>query len=207
MPPHSSRTILALLDDFIAAHPEERIPVRSLVTHMGDHGLLLLLFVFALFCAIPLPIPGIHVFLSAPLFYVTIQQVMGRHTLWLPERILVATLPRAGFIGIAARARPWLLWLDRFMTPRLSFVSSPLGYQVIGGVALFITAIIVIPLPLTNVVPSLSIALIALGLLCRDGIATLIGAVLGLLWCFAWIALALAIGIAGMKGIYTLLFS
>lgn len=207
MTSYSSLAILTLLEDFVQKHPEDRITVRALSDHMGERGILLLLLVFALFCAIPLPIPGIHVILSAPLFYVTIQQMMGRHTLWLPEKILTQTLPRTGFVTLIEKSRPWFVWLEKFMDPRLEFVVSPAGYRLMGFISLFITCIIVIPLPLTNVVPSLSIALIALGMACRDGAVALMGAAAGLLWCLAWIALATFLGLAGMKGIYTLIFS
>lgn len=206
-PTYSSLAILALLQDFVEKHPEDRIAVRALVDHMGEQGLLLLLLVFSLFCAIPLPIPGIHIFLSAPLFYVTIQQMMGRHTLWLPETVLNHTLPRHGFTTLIEKSAPWFTWLERFMDPRLTFITSPAGYRLMGFIALFITCIIVIPLPLTNVVPSLAIALIALGMACRDGLVALIGAAIGLLWCLMWIALAAFLGWAGMKGIYALIFS
>ena len=205
--PHSSLSILQILEDFVATHREERISVRQLVNHVGEHGLLLLLLIFALFCAIPLPIPGIHVFLSMPLFYVTIQQMAGRRTLWLPDKVLDSTLPRHGFVTMVTKITPWFTWLSSYLKPRMQGISDGIWYRIMGFVALFITCIIVIPLPLTNVVPSLSIAMIALGMLCRDGIATLIGTLAGLLWCAAWIILASVIGWAGMKGIYSLLFT
>jgi hypothetical protein len=202
MPP-SSLIIYRQLQDFVAAHPEDRIPVRSLVSYLGEHGLLLILLVFALFCAIPLPIPGIHIFLSMPLFYVTIQQVMGRHTLWLPEKILKQTLPRSGFVTLLEKSGPWFEWLEHYIHHRHAYVTHGVGYRLMGVICLFITCIILIPLPLTNVVPALSIALMSLGMLCHDGYATLAGAFVGLVWCFAWLALAFAIGWAGMTGIYT----
>jgi hypothetical protein len=185
---------------------QDRISVRALVAHTGEHGLMFLLLIFALFCAIPLPIPGIHVFLSMPLFYVTGQMMMGRKTIWFPEKILNATLPRSGFVAMIDRAEPWFDRLDNLLRPRLTPLTAPRMTPVIGAVAFFITCIIVIPLPLTNVVPALSIALIALGAQCRDGVAVLVGITAGLLWCLAWIALALALGWAGMKGIYALVF-
>lgn len=201
----SSLSIFAILEDFVAQHREERVSVRELVNHLGEHGLLLLLLVFALFCALPLPIPGIHVFLSLPLFYVTIQQMCGRRSLWLPDKVLNQTLPRTGFVAMLDYTGPWFLWLEKFIRPRLSFLCHGVWYQVMGAVALFITCIIVIPLPLTNVIPALSIAMISLGMLCHDGLATLTGVLVGLLWCLAWIILVAIIGWTGMHEIYTLI--
>lgn len=206
MPP-STIVIFRELQAFVEAHREDRISVRALVTYLKQHGLLLLLLVFALLCAIPLPIPGIHIFLSMPLFYVTIQQILGRRTIWLPEKILNQTLPRHGFVVLLEKSEPWFDRLDDYIKPRLSWLCHGIWYNVMGALAFFITCIIVIPLPLTNVVPALSIALIALGMLCHDGLTTLIGAAMGLLWCLAWIALALFLGWAGMHGIYTYLIT
>lgn len=206
MSPQSSLSIFAILEDFVAQHREERISVRELVNHLGEHGLLLLLLVFALFCALPLPIPGIHVFLSMPLFYVTIQQMAGRRAIWLPEKILDQTLPRSGFVALLDYTGPWFHRLEKYVKPRLSFVSNGFWYRAMGAIALFITCIIVIPLPLTNVVPALSIAAIAFGMLCHDGLTTLLGTLVGLLWCFAWLVLAAVIGWKGMTEIYTIFF-
>ena len=206
LPPPTSLSILQVLDDFVAAARGEHIRVRDFVHATAEHGLLFVLLVFALFCAIPLPIPGIHVFLSMPLFYVTVQQMMGRHKLWFPKRVLNATLPRESFLSILSRARPWFERIDHIVFPRLSRLTHGPFYRLMGGVAFFITCIIVIPLPLTNVVPALSIATIALAMMCHDGLVMMIGAIVGLLWCFAWIALALALGWAGMQGIFSIIF-
>lgn len=206
MPASSSLSILKILDDFVSASHGERVVVRDFINATAEHGLLFILLVFALFCAIPLPIPGIHVFLSMPLYYVTVQQMMGRRTIWFPDRILNATLPREGFIALITRARPWFARIDHYVFPRLTRLIHGPGYRIMGAVSFFITCIIVIPLPLTNVVPALAIATIALAMLCHDGLVMLIGAFVGLLWCFAWIALAVIIGWAGMQGIYGLVF-
>jgi hypothetical protein len=207
MPPHSSLSILALLEDFVDQHREENIAVKDLVKHLGEHGLLSLLLVFALFCALPIPLPGIHIFLSLPLFYITIQQTMGRRILWLPGQVLHRTLPRAGFVMMIEQAKPWFIWAEKYVHPRMGHIIDGPGYRVMGAICLFITCIIIIPLPLTNVVPAISICIIALGMLCHDGFISLIGAILGLLWCFAWIVLASVIGWAGMMAIFTLLFN
>jgi hypothetical protein len=207
MTPYSSLTVFKLLTDFVDQHPEDRITVRALVDHVGEQGLMFLLLIFALFCAVPLTIPGIHVFLAMPLFYVTVQLMIGRRSIWLPDKILNATLPRQGFVVLVEKSDYWFNKLDNWLKPRLEWSASPTGYRIAGAVAFFITCIIVIPLPLTNVVPSLTIAVMALAILCRDGLAALLAMTSGILWCLAWLVLVAFIGWAGMKGIYALLFS
>jgi hypothetical protein len=207
MAPHSTLTIIALLEDFVARHPESDIRVGDLVNDLEEHSILLMLLIIALFCAIPIPIPGIHVILSLPLFYVTIQQMMGRRVIWLPHAILERKLPRAGFITVLERATPWFHWLEKYVHPRMTNVTQGSWYRVMGAVCFFITCIIVIPLPLTNIIPSIAIAVIALGMLCHDGVVTLSGAILGVFWCLAWLGLVAYIGIKGFAMIHTYFFT
>jgi hypothetical protein len=204
---HSSLAVYRLLADFVDTYQGERISLGDLVQATGQHGLMFLLLIFALFCAVPLPIPGIHMILSMPLFYITIQMAAGRSILWLPDRLLRVTLPRNGFVLLLKKTDQWFDWLDNFMRPRLVPLTGLVAHRLIGAIALFITCIIIIPLPLTNVVPSLAIALMAMGALGRDGLTVLLAAIGGVLWCLAWLALTVWLGWAGMQGIYGLLFT
>jgi hypothetical protein len=52
-----------------------------------------------------------------------------------------------------------------------------------------------VPLPLTNTVPSLGIACMAIGVVMRDGLAVIAGAIIGLVWIF----LLLTLGEAGIR--------
>ena len=57
---------------------------------------------------------------------------------------------------------------------------------------------VIIPLPLTNTIPSLGIALMAVGVIMRDGLAVIAGALIGM----AWVALLCGIVIfLGTDGI------
>ena len=57
---------------------------------------------------------------------------------------------------------------------------------------------VTIPLPMTNTVPAFGIATMALGVIMRDGLAVIVGAVVGL----AWVAMLLYVSIfLGLEGL------
>jgi hypothetical protein len=55
-----------------------------------------------------------------------------------------------------------------------------------------------IPLPLTNTVPSFGIALMSVGVVTRDGLAVIAGAIIGLLWVFALVFIVSFLGTEGI---------
>ena len=110
-------------------------------------------------------------------------------------------------LAMTDHARPWMIWIDQHLTPRATHLTQGIWYQIMGGICLFIATIIVIPLPLTNMVPAISIAILTLGMMCRDGLVAAVGAGIGLLWCLMWLVLAAAIGVTGLVAIYTFLFN
>ncbi|MEL6212508.1 MAG: exopolysaccharide biosynthesis protein, partial [Pseudomonadota bacterium] len=71
---------------------------------------------------------------------------------------------------------------ERIARPRLRAVTGDIGVRVVGALLLLPTASILIPLPSTNTVPGIGVAVAALGLIERDGLLVIGGLFLGLLW-------------------------
>ena len=59
--------------------------------------------------------------------------------------------------------------------PRLFMLTEPLAVRLIGVVALTLAVIVFLPIPFGNMLPGLALALFALGILERDGVAVLAG--------------------------------
>lgn len=167
--------------------------IRSLINAFGNRSLGFMILIFAAICAVPLPIPGIHMFLSLPLLCLTGQQIIGVKTVWFPEKVMSAQLPREAFDKFAARAIPLIEKTERLLKPRLLFLTEGLPYRFFAVIAFLLTIVMGAPLWMTNTVPSVAIAVIALGFLTRDGAAILVGTILGIVWtcflCFVYIGL------------------
>ncbi len=79
-------------------------------------------------------------------------------------------------------ALPIIRKIELLVKPRLGFVTQGVFSYLIGFCGLIMALSVCVPLPLTNTVPSAGIALMAIGVIMRDGLAVIAGALLGLLW-------------------------
>ena len=182
----SVRSIAQLLQDFtatVSAQKNDEIAVRDIVAAFHERGFGVVLLFFALPMALPVPVPPVlNVLLALPLLFLTGQQALGRHVIWLPDFVMRKTMQRAALLGLLARVIPFLRKMEALTRPRMVMLTGR-GGQVLTGFFGFIMALsVTVPLPLTNTVPSFGIAVMALGVLMRDGVAVCMGALIGMMW-------------------------
>ena len=193
------RFLSALLDEIKdTANKYEQMNIAQLNEGLHERGFGILLFVFALPMALPLPVPpGINVLLASPLLLLTFQQAIGRRKTWLPDFISKREFNGAHLTKVIDAAMPWVQRLEYLLRPRLGWMTS--GVMSLGiGIAGFIMALsICVPIPLTNTVPSFGIAVMAAGVLMRDGLAILFGMIVGV----SWVAMLLLLGHAGFSAL------
>lgn len=158
---------------------EERIYLRGLIDSFGNRAFGALIFIFALPVAVPIAIPGISALLGAPLLLLTWQLMRGHGQPWLPEVMRNRSVRRKDFGSIVSRVLPWVRWLERLVRPRLSMLAIGRAERIIGALAFALALILFLPVPFGNTVPALAVAILALALLERDGIAVLVGATVG----------------------------
>ena len=162
--------------------PAEKVCTFDLIEALHERGFGFLLFIFALPAALPLPGLGVNVIIALPLLFLTIQQAMGRHRVWIPDKIKYKSISRARFEKMLDSALPSIQKLEILIKPRLGIVTHGVFGNLIGVCGLIMALSICVPLPLTNTIPAMGIALMALGVIMRDGLAVIAGAILGLAW-------------------------
>jgi len=198
MPDTAPRPISQVLIDLKSQVPQDKVCGFDILEALHERGFGFLLFIFALPAAVPLPGLGINFIIALPLLFLTIQQAIGRHQICIPEWIKVKSINRARFEMIVDKALPFVKKLEIFVRPRLGFITQGVFSHIIGVLGLIMALSICIPLPLTNTVPAFGIALMALGVIMRDGLAVVAGALIGSLW-VAMIAFVLIfIGVEGI---------
>jgi hypothetical protein len=129
------------------------------------------------------------------LIVLTVQQLYGRRTIWLPQGLRRKTISAGSLKNTLAKAEPWIGKIEWFIRPRLGFITQGVFSHLIGFCGLLMALAICVPIPLTNTVPSLGIALMAIGVLMRDGMAVLVGMLVGL----SWISLLAILGEVGLR--------
>ena len=168
----------AILKAIAEAQDRERISIGDLLQALKRRALGALMFIFAAVTALPMP-PGVSTIVGAPLVFLTAQLMLGMKP-WLPKFITDRSLSRVDFSRVVAKASPWLARAEAVMKPRYVFLAQRPAVHVVGFVAFVMAIILLGPVFLGNMAPSIVICIIALGLIERDGLWISIGVVAGI---------------------------
>jgi hypothetical protein len=118
--------------------------------------------------------PGVSVVAGLLLIVPAFQMIVGQPAPVFPRRIAARPLPTRHLAALVQRAVPVLKYLEKVIYPRwpTPFEATK---RLVGAVVLILsTTLVFIPIPLSNVVPALVIALISLAYLEEDGVLLLI---------------------------------
>lgn len=168
-PPQSrARSTAALLEELAAAFPNERVSFGELIDRLDSraHGVLLL--VMALPMCIP-NVPGISTIFGALMLLPALSLVFGSRRLWAPRGVRAWTFPREGLVGALRTAAPALRRIEVLIKPRWSALTHFPLTILIGLQTLLMAFVLVLPIPLGNWPPGMTVAMTALALLQRDG--------------------------------------
>ena len=109
------------------------------------------------------------------------QMIVSKPTPVFPRRIAAHPLPTQHLAALVQRAVPVLRYLEKMIHPRWP---TPLEAtkRLVGTIVVVLSATLVfIPIPLSNVVPALVIALISLAYLEEDGVLLSIALLAGVI--------------------------
>lgn len=180
----------------LAGRPGPAISIGDVLDAFGDRAFGALMLLFAAPNVLPLP-PGMSAVLGAPLLFVTAQLMLGRPTLWMPRFIRERSISRDFFSLLTTKLSPILNRAERVLRPRLGILLLPAPERIVGAACLLLAIILFLPIPFGNIPPAFAIAAFALGILERDGLATLAGwlATVGSLLILAGISSAIIAGL------------
>lgn len=168
----------ALLEDFLAHDHGERIALGDIMHLLGDRAFGALLLILA----IPnvLPVPGLSTATGVPMVLIGFQMMIGRPEPWLPRRFAAVTVGREVFLRVIGRALPRVRRLERsLLRRRLTALTSPAAERLLGVAVMLLAGVLALPIVFGNQPPALGIALIALGLIEKDGAFVIAGLVAG----------------------------
>ncbi len=187
------------LSDLLAAlaQPSDGVvTLGELVDAVGERSFGALLALLAVPNMVAGIVPGVSMVLGLPLVLVSLQLVVAARRPWLPRRLAQIVIRRRDLARVFARIDPGLRRLERALRPRLAYLTAPWAERLIGIGCCGLSLLVLLPIPLSNGVPSVGILCFALALLERDGVFALAGtAVLVLCW-VAYGGVAASIGAA-----------
>lgn len=157
------------------------ISLGALSDLMEERAFGLLLLVLALPCCLPF-IYILPQLVALPMVVLAVQMATGRRAPWLPETLRKRHLPVAALLDVVARAKRYGGWLERFAHPRLPAFTGDRAARIIGALLIVPCLSILVPLPLTNTVPGIGVAVAAVGLIERDALFVVLGLIIALIW-------------------------
>jgi hypothetical protein len=155
----------------------ERTSVGTIVDALYDRSFGVLIILFALPNAI-LPLAWV---LGLPIILFTVQMAVGRQEPWLPDIMRRQSMNRETFVKVISFAARYLAKIETWLKPRWNFLTTNSMERVLGVYMTFLTLVLLIPAPFGNYLPAFGLGIIAAGLLEKDGLAILIGSVIGAL--------------------------
>ncbi len=177
----ASRGLIGALEAIAGSAPDEGLSLGDFLDALGERAFGIVLFAMALPVSIPF-LYGVPQIMALPMMALCGQMALGRSEPWLPTKFKTRMIDKANLDRMARGGRKWFGWLEIISHPRLTFLTGKTMERV---VALFLTAFaasILVPLPLTNSTPAIAVAIVAFGLMARDGILVILGALLGSVW-------------------------
>ena len=165
------------LADVIEGFGEDARPVLTvgeMLEAFDSRAFGAMLLVFGLLNTLPLP-PGSSTLLSLPILFLAPQIALGREIPWLPRKLVEHPLKRDDLRGLFRKLTPIVRRMELVTRPRLELLFAPVGERAIGVVCTLLALVLVLPIPLGNLAPGATVAVLALALLQRDGILALLG--------------------------------
>lgn len=162
-----------------SANPADlRLNLAELLRLHGDSSTAVVLMLMALLTVVP--IAGAGTVLSLGILAIAWGWARGHDAMGLPRRLGALSLNER-WTGRCLHSLAWMYGqANRSLRPRWSVWSHGATRWVWGVWIALMGAVIFLPLPLGNVLPSLSLILLSLGWMFRDGVALLVCALTGL---------------------------
>lgn len=162
------------ISDLMLGLPDgEDVDLGRLLDTFGSRAHGTALFLLSVPDAIPLPVPSVGAILGVPIAIVSLHLAVFGETARLPAPVRRRRMP-ARAIGLMKRyVAPFLARIERLSRPRLRAVAAQARF--VGLVCLALSLLLLLPIPFMNTPPSLCLALLAWGMVQRDGVVVAAG--------------------------------
>lgn len=197
-----ARRLSEELESLLEIAPGRPMALRTVVEHLHFRGLPALIVLLCVPFLFPVSIPGLSIPFGVAIALCGLRLGLG-HSLWMPDFLLRREVSYDLLEKLVGSAAVFYRKIEKLVRPRMHFLQrwpgmiNLMGFMImIGGILLSLP--IPPPFPLTNTIPGLAIIFMALGIMERDGVCTLVGYALALAGAF-YVAVIFLLGAAGVQ--------
>lgn len=204
-PPLQAQRLSKELESLLAIAPGQPMKLQTVVEHLHFRGLPTLIVLLCVPFLFPLPLPGLSIPFGVAIALCGLRLGLGQ-SLWLPQFILRREVSYEMLKKIVACAAAFYRKVEKLVRPRMHFLQRWPGMINLMGLMIMMGGVLLsLPFPpifpLTNTIPGLAVIFMALGIMERDGVCTLIGYFFALVG-ICYVALIFILGAAGLQQLW-----
>lgn len=166
MPLRFSQDIKSLLERLA----ERSLTIGDIVVETSERGFNLAIALLVLPFLFPMP-PGLTVVLGSGCLILAGQMALGRRSPWLPKKIASFKFPRWFILQLLHNLKRVTRVLEKIVRPRLlKLAENPTIWRLNGVCIAWLALLLMLPIPLTNPIPTVGILVLAVATLEADGL-------------------------------------
>lgn len=191
-----------LVADLAAAAGPDGLTLHEIRDRLDERAFGLMILILSIPCLVP-ALYGVPQIVGIPILLLAGQMLVGRKEPWLPEGVLKRRVSKSILDRMADFAVKRMGWFERLSKPRLTLFTQGIAER--AAAAFMMLATVTIILPLANTVPSVALALLAVGLIQRDGLFVVAGATVATAWAgaLATVGIGFFVGAGWAVGLVT----
>lgn len=165
------KSAFTTLIDFFDDHTGETVLFSEIIIALSERSFGLCLFFLALPNVLLIgSIPGVSTIFGIPVIFISLQMMAGRQYLWVPERLQQKALSADSCRRFIRTAQVPIEWLEKLSKERFIILTTPMAERGVGMFSLLLGIVIALPIPFGNFLGGLCLAIIAIGILEKDGV-------------------------------------
>jgi hypothetical protein len=166
------------------------VRISDFTTHFGYRSSAVIIALLALPIALPFTPPGINTPFAIACIFLSFSLILNKEEFRLPNFINNRKLPFKPDGGFFKAMTKLLGWVELVIKPRLGWVTNSKFSKPLLGLGILAASIVmIIPLPIINSLSSLIVLMVALGIVTKDGLVSLLSAIAGFLLLLSSIAI------------------
>lgn len=168
----TSELLEQMANESLADPATDRITIGEFVDKLAERGFGIAILLCAIPNLFPVTIPGVSTIFSVVIGLLTLQWMSGMRHPWIPEFIRRKSFDEKKFAEGLKSILPRIRKMEQYIKPRGEWMTERTGTIIAGVCILIQCGVLVLPLPVipfSNAIPAFFIALMAIGILARDG--------------------------------------
>ncbi|GLK50339.1 protein exod [Brevundimonas intermedia] len=154
---------------------DPKLKLEELVAAFGERGFGAMILILSMLALLPWP-PGGKAVFAVPIILMSLELAFQRSSIWLPRWALNTSISRAAYRAGVSRIMKTVRYVENLTQPRIPFLTGEVADTITGLICVILALIMALPIPFGDALPGIALVFFALGMMQRDGVAILLGA-------------------------------